>query len=263
MKLALIPPTDLLAYANETDYQLMLIQELKGETYATYYRSQCADPDSFVIMDNGAAEGYKAEFEEIEDMTLEFKPDEVVIPDVIGDAYHTRTLAEDFLEQVPIADRVRTMFVAQGQTLPEFLDSIEYAQNRPGIDTIAIPRHAIKTCENALARWILTGGAWSRFGSDLKPIHFLGMNVGNRWELMPNPAVIGDDIRNAVRGVDTSMPFILAWHGHNITEVEDVPDHHTRRPDEYFNRTRHEFGEHHLQLLDDSIDQLMHWVYSR
>ena len=241
MRLALIPPISLLGTTFQTDYQLMLPQLVRNDEYARNFRLHCHDPQTYVILDNGAAEGYRATALELLHIAEDFEVDEIVLPDVIGNAEATLERSRAFLDQLAGKKRkFNTMFVCQGKDLFEFVDSADEAARWPEVTTIGIPRHALRTCDDDQARISIANILQStdRFK---KQIHFLG--ASSRW---PSEAAILSDPKHTkqtqVRGMDTSMPFNFAFRKMDLQDGIVI-----NRVADYFNLDERHFDAAFVQ----------------
>lgn len=253
MELALIPPFSYLKDTFKTNYQLMLPHLLYNEEYEAVYAHHCGAPNQFVILDNGAAEGEQPSIEELLGLATIFDPDELVIPDVIGDKSATIALAEE-LESVAceygVLENCNYMFVLQGQTFDEVLDCARWVQTQEWISTVGIPRHLITTLSDKSAR-IAVANAIQIFDDWSKKIHFLGANPINTAEAI----ALADSqftIQDFVRGMDTSMPYNYAHAGLYITSQAV-----TKRPENYFELPYEAFDkevlEHNIKALEDAV----------
>lgn len=246
VKLALIPPISQLGWTLETNYQLMLPHLLDDERYRRIYGQHCADPDQFVILDNGAAEGVEVEGQELIDTALWMGADEVVIPDVIRDAEATQREAEKFHEKYYVNDpELSYMFVIQGNTPGRFLDSIAWATGQEWIDTIGIPRHMIETLDVAHAR--VRAARVIREVCD-KPVHLLGASPFCPDEL----SFFDEDWPENVRGTDTSSPFNYAHAGKLLKQGDEV-----HRPRGYFDLKVEDFDR---ACVKTNIESLQNWT---
>jgi hypothetical protein len=252
MHLALIPPISLLDYTDRTEFQLMLPQLIEDDRYEYTYRHHCKDPNQFVILDNGAAEGVEFDPKLLLAMAKGFKVDEVVVPDVIQDSRGTATKAAEFF---PIArnayweherwdERPKFMYVVQGKTTAEFRESIHWAAGTVWIDTIGIPRHAIETLEHESARYDLARYARS---ISRKPIHLLGAS-----HLVATELKMFRWRKLNIRSTDTSSPFNFAYADRGLRL-----GNHVKRPDNYFNLPVEEFSEHYMEK---NVESLIRWV---
>jgi hypothetical protein len=239
MQLALIPPLARLSDTYHTKYQLALAHLLDFEVNPAYcetYQAHCEDPDQYVILDNGAFEGSLVSAMDLIDKANVFEVAELVIPDsikhtelTISMANQFYSMAEDFLEPY-----IRKMFVAQGSDMFDMEECIFWATQQDWIDTIALPRHTLETCNgNLVAR--LGFAEYIKRQCD-KDIHFLGAS----------PLWTGEfeEARNLgiVRGMDTSMPYVYGYHEKVLPSNEVL-----NRPDNYFEVDMDEM-QHHITL---------------
>jgi len=248
VKLALIPPIPLLEDTATLQYQLMLPQLCNDAYYLATYERYAKSLDKFVILDNGAAEGQQVRNDELFDLSRMIRPDELVIPDTIGDARQTMEEAEDFLMHWASPDQ-RLMFVAQGQMMDDFIHSAAWAHDRDEIETIAIPRHAIKTLGDPWARATIVKTLYASYGAHLKDIHFLGASTHYPIELRD----LAPSVRSLVRSVDTSMPYTAAWYGMPLDGSSGL-----LRPDNYFNRRFIDFSQ--AEMIGRNVRELEEWV---
>ena len=257
MKIAFIPPFSHLNTTFRTNYQLMLPQLTYREDYSEVYKYHCDNPNQFVILDNGAAEGIDWEWKSLLEIAYEFDVDEIVLPDTLRDKDNTIQKAEQFkhhVEETPDAELndFKWMFVAQGTTVDEFVESGIWAAGQDWITTIGIPRHALTSVEDPsrMSHRSHISNRLTAAGSD-KEIHFLGANKDypNEVETLANR---GSTIQAYVRGMDTSMPFNYAFRGIECHQAG------IGRPDNYFDRGLWEFNqdilEKNLQKFEKHMD---------
>src|SRR5574337_1048257 len=87
MEVALIPPVSLLEDTDKTTMQLMLpLEELNRIDYLASYKAHLKAPGQYVILDNGAAEANQVDDEFLVYQAEKWKPNELAIPDVLGDS---------------------------------------------------------------------------------------------------------------------------------------------------------------------------------
>ena len=251
MKLALIPPIDLLEYTEETNMQLMLPHLLKDERYEYVYGRHCKAEDEFVILDNGEAEGETIEWDSLWSLVREYRPDEFVLPDTIADADETMEKAQEFRRKFGNSllwgpqVLFSIMFVIQGRTMEEFEACIRFAKKREWINVIGIPRHAIGTLGSPRARYDLALRANQLTD---KPIHLLGASPLAPTELR--------DLKwwklSQVRSTDTSMPFNYAYYDKVVRQGNNYS-----RPEEYFDLPMQSFS---MDKVDQNVQLLMEWT---
>lgn len=254
VKLALIPPNDLLEYTELTDFQLMLPQMMEDEQYRYVYTQHCADPNMYVILDNGEAEGQPMPQAELLDMALQYKVNELVLPDVIRNSEATERLSNEMISRIRnmngAARNLRLMYVIQGRDMAEFVISLGWALANEDVYSIGIPRHAIETCDKTWVRFELAELVHDqqRFGNEPKPIHLLG-----------GSPMVPTELRDTnwkklklVRSTDTSSPFNYAYAMHTLRAGIEV-----RRPADYFNMP---FSAFDLDLVDRNVAAIRKWT---
>lgn len=257
MKLALIPPYDLLQYTEESNYQLMLPQCVEeSERYANHYHKLCQDGDQFVILDNGAAEGVAFDWEKLIDIAYQFEVNEIVIPDTLGNKNETIEKAQMFKQYFEVGHThcqwqflrdFQFMFVVQGQNLDEVLESAAWAAEESWITTIGIPRHMIDTLELQTARIRIANEITKMHVN--KDIHFLGAN-GKAPGEMQSLATRATTNQAYVRGMDTSLPFNYAYKRYGVGTKLEPAVRSLHRPDGYFNLPAEEFDP---EILDHNV----------
>lgn len=207
MRLALIPPISMIDQTFSTDYQLMLPHLIHDPKYSDAFFKHSDNPDTFVILDNGVAEGEQFDFGHIMAVAYGYSVDEVVLPDVLQGARATQHQSKH-MHDLYINSHIPFMFVAQGETMDEVKESIMFAvDNLPKAQTIGIPRHLISTLYDPFARWrvvdwMINEGLTERF-----QIHLLGMNGETPFEMYMNTS----RLKTYVRGFDTSAPYNFAY----------------------------------------------------
>lgn len=184
------------------DQYSLLLPSLMGErNYRNVYREQ----PGFKIMDNGIAEGDRADFQHLLYCARILGCQELVLPDVMGDMDETlRIVARTFYEAFEHRE-FDFMFVTQGRTMLEMIHCAQRAMNLfPGIvNSIGIPRHIIGREGVIDARLRIAERV--RHSYPNVEIHLLGTHPDYPHELFM--------LRNnfhilRVRGIDTS----LAWN---------------------------------------------------
>jgi hypothetical protein len=229
-----------------TEYQLMLPQLLWDERYTAQYAAHCVDPNQYVILDNGAAEGEDWDFDKLLVVADAMRVDELVIPDVLGNAEQTRTLAMECLEYFEhFEPPFKLGVVMQGKSPSEGLDMIAKllvdAPVRPSV--VYIPRLFIT--EDFLKARIYLAEWLHSLHPDLE-IHFLGMSG-----LFPSEPYAMRQVR-FVRGIDTSLPFNYALAGRRV-----IGQHNISRPENYFDL---QMNWEQQDTAVDNIVQMQHWL---
>ena len=223
-----------------TDYQLALPQGLDGfPTYLAAYRKARRD-GSFIILDNGAAEGLVYDSATLHAYAANLMANEIVVPDVLGDAPATFALAETFAGT--ISEKFNYMGVVQGANVDELIWIVQQYSQMSWITTLGIPRHLLTSMQGligARARVVVAKYLHDTFPGRFK-VHLLGTNPAHITEVW--------DYRNefslyGVRGVDTSAPFNYAFANQPMQANVNVD-----RPANYFSLTADKFDPAYLEL---------------
>lgn len=157
-------------------------------------------------MDNGAAEGNLVSNFDVVRLATELKCNELVLPDVMGDFNETLNAVERYLDDLDLRSlwMGKYMAVVQGVTEEEVKDCIDYYEQEDAIDTIALPRILGNTFHRSV-RLELAAYIRSIYGPD-KEIHCLGAFAYIE-------EVEALHMQGIVRGLDTSLPFVLGKAG--------------------------------------------------
>lgn len=248
MELALIPP---LAYRQDsamTRMQLVLPRlYMDYKLYAEMYQAHAGN-GCFIILDNGAAENEQVTDYELSTVAQELMPDEVAIPDVLGDAKATINRAQNFIEEYLekyTMIGVAPGFVAQGCDVLETLDTIWEAYDRWNgiVKTIYIPRRLINDTGNKTARIEVMQNNLP----DCFEYHFFGATG-----LFPDELRVAATLPN-LRSMDTSLPYNYAWFNQPI----DFTDMNISRPNDYFHLL---FNSEQREYSIQNIQTMLRWI---
>lgn len=251
MDVALIPPVSLLGDTARTDMQLLLPQMWYNRVYMIEYSHMLRDPKQYVIMDNGAAEDERLSDEALVRFAAQYEPNEMAIPDHLGDMANTVAHARQFLDQYGMRlhedHRIKLGYVAQGSDPEEAFYGVQKMVYDYGwlIDTIFIPRLLVKNT-NLTARLQLAldiHNTWKkRFD-----IHFFG--ASNKWP----GEVIEAANTGFIRSIDTSWPYQAAFH--KVPMRRSTRGHIVTRPQWYFARNSAEFSN-----PDIYVERYLKWA---
>lgn len=234
MKCGVNPPFDF-PEMNVGSIVYGLAHEAQRDVWYRTHLQSCAESTRYTILDNGADElGTGMKGDEYAKLIREIKPDEIILPDVLGDTEQTLFNSQQFFEEYyhHLGYEPKMMGVAQGLTF----DDWERCYNRfafwASVDVIGIPydiefdvpgcdASAIesKTQRRALRRYELVRYLHLAQNTS-KPIHLLGMN--NLDELCHYR---DNGLSWRVRSNDTTAPFAAAsehrkWLGNRYEEKD-------------------------------------------
>lgn len=206
MKVALIPPASQLHHCVGRPFQMMIPDFTHSLAYQRYYKKFGLDPNTFVILDNGAFEGGALDDYDLLQMAAEYRVDEVASPDTLGDYRATLTQLDKFVAIYRHPSHTHTrpsrlMAIVQGQTIQECRLCIAgFSKDRFAsiITTIGLPKHLAATTGRDDVRHDLTSYINHAY-PDRWDIHYLGF-------VAPGEMMGGAQL--GVRSLDTSAPFI-------------------------------------------------------
>lgn len=243
MKLALIPPIDMLEIAADFEYQLMLPHLIDNDRYAYAYNQFGRDATMYVILDNGAAEGITLDSNRLMEIAFQYSVDEIVLPDMMGDGPATRVVAQEFIDEYRSSWYDSFMYVVQGNSVDNALSEALWAAQHRDIDVIGLPR-LLTEGHGPFARHDI---ATTLYDSGVrKPVHLLGASPKYPMELS------GSNWPKTVRSTDTSSPFNFAHRNKYLDVAADIS-----RPTDYFNLPWDAFNQY---ALNRNIDLLKEWT---
>jgi hypothetical protein len=253
MQLALISPISMLHLNVTRELQMMLPSLTYDDVYNNHYIYLCKHPGCYVILDNGMFEGGKLDNIELLAMAKSYGVNEIVAPDVRGDAEESLALQREFFHlyraAYSLSDHPPTvMAVVQGRFLKEMHQHIDgiYQHLHPQRNiVIGLPRRLTegmgKITRHELCEYI------TNVYGPMYPIHLLGLSRSNPREVQ----AIARDFGDYVRGVDTSAPFVWTLAQKHLDKGE-IAD----REGDYFGVSANQFRG---DLLRHNISTLEAW----
>lgn len=253
VKLALIPPVSYLDTCMQTRTQLMLPHMMANKEYAAKYRLFLNQSSQYVIMDNGAAEGEYMSPRKMIRLVEEYRPNEFAMTDYLADSKKTVKAAIDFLSAGSGFFRksdIKVGLVAQGRSATEArwtVDTVLRSPNGHLVKVIYIPRLLVAH-----------GGKRTRLevAQDLAEaypemeLHLFG--AAPSW---PGEAYDAGKLGEAIRSMDTSMPYNYGFYGRRIESL--VRRKAVARPQDYFDLPREAFDR---DTTMHNIETMKRWV---
>lgn len=237
MKLALIPPIPHLTWVDRFIYHMVIAPVAwENSGYAQYYRKA----KGFKILDNGAFEGDMLSMKQIHQIARTIGANEIVLPDVLGDDVGTLALVTESLKSAD--EQFSYAAVVQGSDYEACMRLVAYYNVHPQISTIMIPKHL-----GSIDQGIRTKLA----GFAHKPVHLLGAINNYTEEVMDIPY----ELRVKIRGIDTSLPFVLASYFKRLKAGIDFSD--LPRQKAYFSK---QLTGEQLDLASSNIDTYLSWI---
>lgn len=209
MKLATICAPQWAARLQRGDVHLVLAAWLrKVPTYIQFFRSAIRTPDNWIILDNGAFEGEQASAFELNALANLIKANEVVLPDVLGDASSTLHNSYEALKHIDL--RRPVMFVPHGKDLAEWTKCLE-AWMGVWFSQDLGKKHALSIGLAGMYPFRAEAAIEAHQNWPNVPLHLLGIQDVETFcktELL---------LCGFIRSVDTSLPFALAAKGELLT----------------------------------------------
>jgi len=217
MDVAFITPIGLLEdmydYEFWRPYHMILPEQVDNKMYREFYKTAYHD-NTFKILDNGAAEYWQLEDADLIKLAFEFQVNEIVVPDVMGDAQSTAGKVASFaFYAAQHADLFSYMGVVQGKTVEELKDCLALYIKLPWITTIGFPRCLQQLGKDTRVQMI--EAFQDVITSTGKAIHCLGATQ--------DPLEVLKLRKLKVRSIDTCMPIDFAIAGISLEQITD-PD---------------------------------------
>lgn len=228
MKMIYIPPLQMITETGKSRMQLMLPHMTTHETYARHFQ-KARDLGKYTILDNGAAEGVNITPARLSSTAWNYKVDELVLPDVMGNPELTFHRALDFhaSERHRIPVKTKLGYVLHGNsataTYEAYLALRETVLYK-WVRVLYLPRRLI-TGDDPFARLNAARLILEVEGTADRRIHFLGASPIFLRE--PRHAAVQ---KLPIRSMDTSAPFVYAIRGRSV----DGRVHIRRDVDTYF-----------------------------
>jgi hypothetical protein len=218
----------------------MLPDALQTYTEATDFYIQA---DGYKILDNGAAENRVPTFHQLMRLAKKFSVDEIVVPDVLGDANATIKMARVFASHAHKHPEFKYMGVLQGHDYPSILKCAHFYAVCDWVTCIGVPRLLCDSIHTRVRTTIVEAlseqNDWERF-----EWHMLG---SSRW--IVEPSVLASLPR--IRSMDTSYPCYMSLLGKNVVEDGWEP-----RPKSYFGVPYYESVGKQMRRQCDKYAQL-------
>lgn len=201
MDLALIPPFKLLEDTSITYTQMVLPHLLRYPDYKAVYSQLCGSSFDHVIMDNGAAESQVVEDEDLIEAATALGVDELVVPDVMGDATLSVNRSRDFIAKVKsLSPDLPLGVVVQGTDLVDAVWCLaELLNTDVKIKTVYIPRLLVRAKHHDIRIQLASHVKEQESNVD---VHFLGASP--LW----CSEVLEAARSGLVRSIDTSLPYM-------------------------------------------------------
>lgn len=195
IKIAQIVPLKFLELTKNNQYHMCLAHlVLKSDEYRDFYR-RMSDEGKYVLVDNGAAEGEKMDYDDLMRVYELINPTEIILPDVLFDMTETISRTTDFVKNYDL-DKYKKMIVPQGIDLNQWIDCCFEMLGIVNADTIGIPKWLGSKSETARAK------ICAMLSSVPQEVHLLGCSEG------PIIVYCCRAINPRVRGCDSAFSYL-------------------------------------------------------
>lgn len=214
-KMAQIVPVDCLPKTANKGYHMCLANiAIKNERYAEHFAALAASNDSWVLMDNGAAEGEQLSVDELLHCYDIVKPQEIVLPDTLLNGPDTIRKGSEALrmiyEHYDYNEPFTIMAVPQGATLEEWKECASQMVQWHAINAIGISKFLQMQIGKPYVRLEaarILGELFKKYNRPDIEVHLLGCSE--------SPHII-NTIRQTypfVRGCDSAYAYICTQAG--------------------------------------------------
>ena len=227
MKTAAILPLQVMKDYGYKPYMMALWQAANDSAeYAETFKNR--PEGTFLILDNGAAEGENPTPAQLLEVYPRVNPDEIVLPDVVGDRAETvrqSTAALDIFKNEGLPYQI--MAVPQGKCFGEWLSCMQYFVKLPGVTTLGISKFVSKLFKDELGEGVNVRleclqaiiDYCDRMEIPMPQIHLLGC-----WEDMLELQEIEKAFPGVVRGTDSAIAYVYSRNNMVYTPGLARPD---------------------------------------
>lgn len=228
--MAFVSPVKHLEALPDTCYHMVLAHLVrKHEQYADFYsvsgrvgrgwepKIMGTGKPHFTILDNGAAEDHLLSSIELIEVARLVQPNVLVVPDDMDSGPNTVEMAIEFLKSDVVRNYINDATITpQFMVVPHGHKHVQWRECLQDLLTIAsylwvgiAKKHSIAGAgSHTTGRLDLVRDVLNILGNDTK-VHLLG-SVLNPIELLAISRM--PFLRDAVQGVDTALPWVLAWN---------------------------------------------------
>ena len=188
---------------------------LQYPEYKQFFLDIRQHPNSFITLDNSAAERSLVTETDLLSIVAELLPDEVIAPDILFDYVKTKESLDQFIDKMSdrsLLGRTKIFGCPQGHTKEEWLSCYQYMVNHPHVSTIGLSKISVPRCfsgtvtddvEIKESRHICISEL-DKLDLIKKPIHFLGMGDPTEYE---------EYNHILLRSTDSCYTVLAAKHG--------------------------------------------------
>lgn len=239
LKIATIVPTAYLGFTDKDEYFMCLAHLIGGgdqfNPYSTFFLQKAAAKNTFVIMDNGAAEGAQPEWNVVYRRARLIQPQEIILPDTIYDQHKTcvdsRLALIQCMNHTKDHPSLRYMAVPQGNNLKELVacarEMVKWPIHTLGISKFITPKGGYWARMQFLEALRDDDEIW-RYLQQLD-IHLLGCWT-HPMEIYGTVKALAEHKERPIyiRSTDSAIAFNWTKRGADLmADDSDRPDQHT------------------------------------
>ncbi len=264
MKFFTLPPTsnlDLMDLGTAGHFCLAHLY-LTDADYRSHFLHIRQRPDSFILLDNGAAEHSLVSQDLLLKIVEELRPDEVIAPDVLNNYQQTIRNLHSFIEAMQnrgLQERTNIFFCPQGDNMKEWMKSYIHGLETPQVATIGLSKIALPHCmfrakddKLIAASRMLTLVALDALSLIIKPLHLLGAETP--LEFTQDPAY------SKVRSTDSCLSVWSAMNAQDWQKGQKSAFERIPTPHDYFSRTMTEedinLAKSNIKFLEEVVSKV-------
>lgn len=206
---------DLMDHGQGKRYFCLAHFYIQHEHYRQKFLEIRKQPNSFITLDNSAAEKSLVTEDVLINIVRELRPDEVIAPDVLFDKQQTLTNLDSFVKRMrteALLDRTVIFGCPQGSNREEWLQCYKAMMNNNDVSVIGLSKIAVPRCwmdeqhEDANIKESRRMCVQYLVDNNLlvKPVHLLGMGDPTEYEVYSH---------RKIRSTDSCYTVFAAWHG--------------------------------------------------
>jgi hypothetical protein len=258
MDFFIIPPLKHLDLMNLGQRYFCLAQHyLKSEEYRQFFKNKVKE-GKWVLLDNGIGDHSPVTQNDLFDIMVDLKPNEVIPVDTLFNKDQTLLNLDSFIKKMDeknLLSKIEIFACPQGYTKDEWLECYSYMLEHPNVNTIGMSKLSIPWCFKKVRGDVLISESrhlafdYLRYNDLLnKPLHFLGMGDPNEFQYYIN---YNDHDDSMIRSSDSCYSVLAAINGISFKNgnFQRIPT-----PKNYFDL---EMTEDQIDLAKENIQYLL------
>lgn len=223
--------------------------------YRSHFLHVRQRPNSFILLDNGAAEHSLVSQDALLKIVEELRPDEVIAPDVLNNYEQTLHNLHSFIDAMQergLSEHTNVFFCPQGDNMGEWMKAYIHGLETPEVSTIGLSKIALPHCMFKAKddQLIATSRRQTLIALDnlsllQKPLHLLGAETPLEFSSHP--------VYSKVRSTDSCLSVWSAMNGQDWESREQSAFQRIPTPHDYFDR---EMTEEDINLAKSNISFL-------